>query len=98
MIQAVAINTARQCFSKDFNRLHKQSNIKYKGTVSVTREPRARDSGAKGPTEYWWEAPNRGSTGEGHRAEHRECRSGVPGLGSISGNSESLGNTGIKEY
>ena len=54
----------------------------------VTREPRARDSGAKG----------QGSTGEMHRAEPREYRSGVPGLGSISGNSESLGNTGIKEY
>ena len=60
-------------------------------TADVTREPRARDSGARGPREYWWEAPNRESAGEGHRAEPREYRSGVPGLGSISGKSENLG-------
>ena len=37
-------------------------------TMPVTREPRARDSGTKGPREYWWEAPNRGSTDREHRA------------------------------
>ena len=47
----------------------------FKTTVAVTHEPRARDPGAKGPREYWWEAPNRGSTGERHRAEPREYRS-----------------------
>ena len=40
--------------------------------VDITREPRARDSGAKGGTgtrEYWWETPTRGSTGGEHYQE-----------------------------
>ena len=56
---------------------------------SVTREPRARDSGAKGPREYWWWhraygvlAPSIGSIGGK--------------LGSFSGNPRAKGNTGIK--
>ena len=48
----------------------------------VTREPRARDSGAKGPREYWWEAPSIGSIGGDQ--------------GSYGGNPRAKGNTGIK--
>ena len=54
-------------------------------TWTVTREPRACDSGTKGPREYWWEAPNRGSTDRKHRAEgvsvaSREASAGIPEL------------------
>ena len=33
------------------------------GGIVITCEPRACDSGAKGPREYWWEAPSIGSIG-----------------------------------
>ena len=51
----------------------------------VTHKPRARDSGAKGPREYWWEAPSRGSTDGEHRAPgvsvaSREASAGIPEL------------------
>ena len=57
--------------------------------IVVTREPRARDSGAKGPREYWWWhraygvlTPSIGSIGGK--------------LGSFGGNPRAKGNTGIK--
>ena len=50
--------------------------------VIITHEPRARDSGAKGPREYWWEAPSLGSNGGKQ--------------GSLGGNPRAKGNTGIK--
>ena len=53
--------------------------------LNVTREPRARDSEAKGPREYWWEAPSLGSTDGKHRASGvsvatREASAGIPEL------------------
>ena len=50
--------------------------------IVVTREPRAYDSEAKGPKEYWWEAPSIGSIGGDQ--------------GSYGGNPRAKGNTGIK--
>ena len=49
---------------------------------AVTREPRARDSGAKGPREYRWGVPSIGSIGGDQ--------------GSFGGNPRAKGNTGIK--
>ena len=51
----------------------------------VTREPRARDSGTKGPREYWWEAPSLWSTDGEHRASGvsvatMEASAGIPEL------------------
>ena len=50
--------------------------------VIITREPRACDSEAKGPREYWWEAPSIRSIGGDQ--------------GSYGGNPQAKGNTGIK--